>query len=289
MSTKRKLLVILYTGREGSSAIIETMRNSNEVYVPVFETFDEYMFSGKFPSTSLLSILSNIEVLKNTNDNFEPFYSDLYKESFTICFKWRPWGESNILDELSKIYDLHVILLARRNAIEHSLRHLASRLIYEKLPQHLQMITSPDLHLQFLKFDKHEKYNELITVINDIRIDILEDELMNALIDYCDSKIHLFDQHIFDKNDRKTKLIFFEDFVLNNNKIYADILNFINIEPFFIKKTYEKSDFILSNSINNYQRIFENKRMNEINKNYLERLYWSDLEERSKQSLDGLV
>jgi len=277
MKNKRKLLVILYTGREGSSAIIETMRNSSEVYVPVFETFDEYMFSGKFPSESLLSILSNIEALKNTNDNFEPFYSDLYEESFTICFKWRPWGEQNILDELSKIYDLHVILLARRNAIEHSLRHLASRLIYEKLQPHLQMIVSPDLHLQFLKFDNHEKYYELISVINDIKIDILEDELIDLMKDYCDSKIHLFDQHIFGKADRKTKLIFFEDFVLDNNKIYADIFNFINIQSFLIKKTYEKSDFILSNSINDWQQIIENKKMNEINKIYLERLCRVDL------------
>jgi len=272
METKRKLLIILYTGREGSSAIIETMRNSNEVYVPVFEIFDEYMFSVKFPNENLLSILSNIDELKNINDNFEPFYSDVYKESFTICFKWRPWGEQNILEELSKIYDLYVILLARRNAIEHSLRHLASRLIYEQLPPHLQMITSPDLHLQFLKFDKHEKYHELITVINDIKIDILEDELINVVKNYCDSKINLFDQYILNNSDGKAKLIFFEDFVLDNNKIYSEIVDFIHIESFLIKKTYAKSDFILSSSINNYQNIIENKRMNEINKIYLERL-----------------
>jgi hypothetical protein len=75
------------------------------------------------------------------------------------------------LTELADQFDLHVIFLTRKSAIAHTLRHIASKQIFEKLPSNLKNIINRDLHLQFLKFDNHEMYPQLIDEINKIKIE----------------------------------------------------------------------------------------------------------------------
>lgn len=267
--TKRKLLIILYTGREGSSAIVEGLRNSNEVYVPVFEEFDEYLYNEKFPNINLLSSLSNIERLKDTSNVLWPFYADIIKNSYVICFKWRPWGDVNILNDLADIYDLRVIFLTRKSAIAHTLRHLASGLIYDKLPAELQAFTNRDLHLQFLKFDKNENYPVLISAIDNIRIDVSYNAVRDVVTEYTDSKITLFDTYIRNKNKYKSKVLFFEDFTKNPIDVFSNIATFIEIKNFDVKKYYEKSDLDISVLINNYREIIDDLYLRTINEKYI--------------------
>ena len=267
MIKKRKLLLILYQGREASSAIINGLQHSNQVYVPVFEDFDEYLFGSKFPGEDIGQVLLYIEEVKDSKQQFNKFNKNFISDDYVICFKWRKWGDVRILEKLSEKYDLHIIILVRRFAFKHSIRDLSSKLIYDKLPPDMQVVIGEDLHLQFLK-DRSD-YVRFLKEINETRVRIPLERLREHTSHYCNYKKQLLEDFSKVKSKASGMILFFEDYSNDEIKVHEEIAKFIKINKYNITREYFKTEIKISQIVENFNDLLIDPETLSINADYL--------------------
>lgn len=106
--------LITYSGRVGSTALIDHLKLVPNVVVPVFEELD-------FWSLEANDELGRINHA-NIHDNVAGIYSDdrdgRPASSFSVGFKWRVWGDMAALASVLKRHDVLVFNLTRADIIE---------------------------------------------------------------------------------------------------------------------------------------------------------------------------
>ena len=121
-----KNFLIAYTGREGSSAIINLLGKQTGVVVPLFEDLDKQNFqkffepeeiaavldyvygTGKYDPTEIRRLISSKNSSSSVRDKSHPFM---------VGFKWRPFEETRAATALRQ-HDVTVGYLYRRDFLE---------------------------------------------------------------------------------------------------------------------------------------------------------------------------
>lgn len=125
--------VVIYSSREGSSAIIETLSTFDDISVPVFEEFDEYWVRKFYGDKDNISEMSRM--LKN--DAFDlghdyarraiPSIGAAKPNARCVGFKWRPFGDLDRTLDMFKENNVKVFLLFRRDVLEQCCSHFVTR------------------------------------------------------------------------------------------------------------------------------------------------------------------
>ncbi len=114
--------VILYNGREGSSAIINSLSGQPCITVPLMEELDSYIYSEKFKARDLPDTLDTIF---STGKYAPADMVDTHLQRSTsksdapsVGFKWRLFGDLNKIAEVFVKHNVTVYSLFRKNFID---------------------------------------------------------------------------------------------------------------------------------------------------------------------------
>lgn len=118
--------IILYTSREGSSAIVNALSTHPDIAVPLFEEFDEFWLK-KFDLN--VDIADEIDHVLATNQfrldhdyGRQRFLGDAAggdgSDAESIGFKWRWHGDMDRIAKVLKKHDVTLFLLFRRDLLE---------------------------------------------------------------------------------------------------------------------------------------------------------------------------
>lgn len=114
--------VILYNGREGSSAIINTLSGQNGIYVPLFEDLDRYQFLKRFKARDIPATLKDIfstgAYPNKSKDSTNLQYVEDKTPVETIGFKWRIYGDTVKIGQIFTDNNVTVYLLSRREFLD---------------------------------------------------------------------------------------------------------------------------------------------------------------------------
>lgn len=127
MSGAPRSFVVLYAGREGSSALIEHLRGHDDIYIAGFEHLDRHSLLDHFdnPNAEIAALLDAAVQRGEMPDR--PLK---YAGEPVIGFKWRPFGGDEATEVLRR-NGTQVVFLIRRDAMDRALSMVSS-------PQHLQ-------------------------------------------------------------------------------------------------------------------------------------------------------
>jgi hypothetical protein len=118
--------VILFSGREGSSAIVSHLRRHPRIAVPIFENLDGYKVEQEVAPERrqhLPAALRRIFRSGRYNPGFfaEGSGKEIPPREQRIAFKWRPWCLDALVAGAFAAEDAGVFLLSRRDLLNQSL------------------------------------------------------------------------------------------------------------------------------------------------------------------------
>jgi hypothetical protein len=128
--------VILFAGREGSSAIISMMSAQARVHVPVWEDLDPHRLEGG--PDRLLAVMDQV-FAEGRWDGARYARNRLAMRARApvpagvrhVGFKWRPWGDAGAVAALFRRHRVVVFLLHRRDVVE---KAASSYLTFHAMP-----------------------------------------------------------------------------------------------------------------------------------------------------------
>jgi hypothetical protein len=112
--------VIIYSGRTGSSPIVNILARQPGLCVPVFENLD-HRFIGKERATRIAEILDEVFVTGRLEGVELPPHLPRFPADETprsIGFKWRPYGDWARVCEVFRRHDVMLFVLSRRDFVE---------------------------------------------------------------------------------------------------------------------------------------------------------------------------
>lgn len=139
--------MILYTSREGSTAIINALSGQAGIHVPLVEELDWYRFEKDHKFNDIYNTLDQVfhtgeysEIDNSTNllQNTPP------QDRQSLGFKWRIFGNTKRIAKIFREHNVTVYILTRRNLLE----HVASSYIH-KYGNDLQSDVDMPLYPQF--------------------------------------------------------------------------------------------------------------------------------------------
>jgi len=119
MSELQKNFIILYNGREGSSAIVSALSAQKGVNVPLFEHLDKYNFeltnTPKDYPQALDDVFSTGVYSGPNKNSHEMKPQDPGERVLTTGFKWRIAGDIRDVAKIMRKHNVTVFLLLRRD------------------------------------------------------------------------------------------------------------------------------------------------------------------------------
>lgn len=133
----KKAMVIAYTGREGSSAIVSSLKRHPAINVPVFEHMD-YRNARNYGADA-----HNVSVGVKKLINGAQFSEDIFSEKkgserrerndAVVAFKWRMWGDNENLVGQLRSEDVIFINLLRKDFLNLGLSNYLTRRVNNKV------------------------------------------------------------------------------------------------------------------------------------------------------------
>ena len=123
MSQRAKTFVIIYSGRTGSSPIVNILARQPGICVPVFENLDS-RFIGQERAAEVPAILDRVLSTGRLEGAKLPEHLPRWPGDETpaaIGFKWRPWGGEGVWDQIFDVFRRHEVVLfvlSRRDFVE---------------------------------------------------------------------------------------------------------------------------------------------------------------------------
>ena len=112
--------VIIYSGRTGSSPIVNILARQPGLCVPVFENLD-HRFVGKERAPEIAAILDEVLTTGRLAGADLPAHLPRFPEGEvprSIGFKWRPYGDWARVCEVFRRHDVMLFVLSRRDFVE---------------------------------------------------------------------------------------------------------------------------------------------------------------------------
>lgn len=117
---ERSNFIILYNGREGSSAIVSMLSAQKSVHVPLFEDLDRYTFSVTNPDDQVSVVMD--QVFRTGQFPIKRSHFWLYPSEWqpgdVIGFKFRPNIPAEELANVLRANNARVFVLSRRDFME---------------------------------------------------------------------------------------------------------------------------------------------------------------------------
>lgn len=112
--------VIIYSGRTGSSPIVNILARQPGLCVPVFENLD-HRFIGRERAPEIAAILDGVFATGRLEGAELPVHMPRFPEGEVpqaIGFKWRPYGDWARVCEVFRRHDVMLFVLSRRDFVE---------------------------------------------------------------------------------------------------------------------------------------------------------------------------
>lgn len=232
-----KNLVIIYSGREGSSAIVSSLGKHSEVEVPIFENMDFLNVKNKFGKDVFSKAHVAIGNLLSGLDFDDKIFDERKEEvslKKSVVFKWRPWGDMEKVSEALKENETLVVSLARRDVVNHALsKYFTNRVVGEG-----KGFFHPQFHVNKLKSEERDKYIEDLRK-SDFSVEV--DKYIDDLRAYVDAKESMAEKvDVIRKSGVNVKELFYEDFLENKRDFLEELLEDLGLE---YEGGVDKSDF----------------------------------------------
>jgi hypothetical protein len=213
--------VILYCGREGSSAIIKAFANGTDVATPVTEEFDRYQCAGvdenKVP-TILRHMLATARFSTNVDRAFDQLPTTVSPPAPAVGFKWRIWGAPENIAEVLRDYDVVVFELLRSDIVNLALSlYLTTHVLpFQKNHRFAKIFEDPNpqFRIRWLAKDDQE---EVIRFIRSREFAVDLKQLVPIMEEYVASRQQLRQRYValFKTCRLDVHTLYYEDFLAN--------------------------------------------------------------------------
>lgn len=239
-----KNVVIIYSGREGSSAIVSSLGKHSQISLPIFEHMDYANVKQRFGRDAF----DKVDVALNNLLSGYGFGDSIFEEkpggirsNKHIVFKWRPWGDMVKVAEKFREHDVLVLSLARKDVVNHALsKYFTNRVISEG-----KGVFHPQFHVKKLDPEEREAYIKKLRE-SDFSVDV--DKYVEDLESYVSAKEAMC-KKVFTLEEAgvEVKHVFYEDFLSDNVRFLGGVLDALGLE---CEESVSNSDFVKVNRDN---------------------------------------
>ncbi|MBX6376409.1 MAG: hypothetical protein IRZ13_19550, partial [Acetobacteraceae bacterium] len=153
-STGLRHFALLFSEREGSSAMIDSLGRHPQIVVPFFESLDHYIIREKVPEAQWPALPAVIGRVLRSGRYASSYFAEAGAEpdeaptNRHVAFKWRPWGDASRIGPVLAQHGAGAYLLMRRSMLNWCLslyftNHVAKQLTDIEIHRHPQFqITS---------------------------------------------------------------------------------------------------------------------------------------------------
>lgn len=233
-------MIIVYSGREGSSAIVSSLGKHSQVSVPIFEDMDYRNIKSRFGVEGTNSIhigLGNLLRGVELNDNVFKVM-DTRDSSANVVFKWRPCGDLDKVCEVLVALETIIISLARRDLVNFCISKYFTNVVLGD--------GAAVYHPQFDVMKMSERRRE--ERLNELRgraFNIDVDRFVELMQDTVESKVLLQSKaEYMEKKGVSVKYVFYEDFLNDKRAFLTTLLSEIGLE---FEGVVTKSNFVKVN------------------------------------------
>lgn len=224
-----KNLCIVYNGREGSTAIVDSLSRHSFVLVPVVEHMDRRNVIKNFGKKFVSNIGAGIQKLILTGDYNSDLF-DLHQGDFTplsksVVFKWRPFGDVMNLGDVFLKTDTSVFCLARRDLVNLGLSKYYNNRVLSKGGKKQN---HPQFDVKKMSQDERERYIDSLRS-NKFAVDV--DDFISDIKSYMDEKKALFGKMDLLKScGVNVGYGYYEDFLNNKDDFLKNLLGLVDLE-----------------------------------------------------------
>jgi hypothetical protein len=212
--------VILYCGREGSSAIIKAFASRTDIAIPIVEDFDQYQCAGVDENDVpiiLRRMLATAQFSTNVNRAVDRFTAVLPNLP-AVGFKWRIWGDPGRIAEIFRDHDVVVFELLRSDIINLALSlYLTTHVLpLEQDHRFAQILSDPNPQFRIRWLEQSDQ-KEVISFIRSREFPVDPKRLIPILEQYVASRLEIRQRYIelFKSYRLEVHTLYYEDFLAN--------------------------------------------------------------------------
>lgn len=222
--------VILYTAREGSTAIVDALSRHPEISVPILEELDRFWISKFYGSVDLGRVMGRI-FRENTFDlgddwGFRKFISENKRDRPVACvgFKWRPHGKTREMRRIFREHSVTVFFLCRRDLDE-----LAASLFFSQTVAARGRARSSHAQFEYSTLSEDERaiyrkaFESEPVTLNPLKIWLimLKRTLKAGYLRYL--------VRDFRRSGIRARIIHYEDFLATPDRFFDDVLGAVGV------------------------------------------------------------
>ncbi len=235
-----KSMVIVYSGREGSSAIVSCLGKHSRINVPIFEDLDYANVKKRFGKAGVDNIhvaLANVLKGIEFNDGVIEPVARKSAES-RVVFKWRPFGSIEKICDVFVDSGTVVAALARKDFLNYCI----SRYYTDVILSEQSAIYHPQFELMKMSpSQRKSRIEELRSRSFSVDVESFV-EIMQSVIERK-VKIQSVTRQM-DRNGVVVKHVFYEDFLQNKRGFLTALLAEMDLE---FEEVVTESNFVKVN------------------------------------------
>jgi hypothetical protein len=239
--------VIVYSGREGSSAIIKAFADRTDIAIPVIEEFDQYQcaeIADEDVPIILRNMLKTSYFSKSANRRVEQASQGALPDTRAVGFKWRIWGKAERIAEVLRDHDVVVFELLRSDIMNLALSLYLTTYVLplEQEPRFARILRDPNPQFRIRRLEPHQQ-EEVISLIRSCKFSVDPARFTAIMQDYLASKRLIRQQYIgwFETCRLNVHTLFYEDFLSDAAGFLSRVATLIGTtidpgrEPFYPK------------------------------------------------------
>jgi hypothetical protein len=211
--------IIVYSGREGSSAIIRAFANRTDIAIPVIEEFDEYQCIGMDKGAVPIILHRMFTTARFSADAHVPPVPAVpvpSQEKRSVGFKWRIWGEPERIAEVLREHDVFVFELLRSDILNVALSLYLTTYVLplEQEARFAAILTDPNPQFRIRWLERREQ-DEVIGFIRSREFSVDVARLVAIMKQYAASKQVIRSRYIelFETFRLDVQTLYYEDFL----------------------------------------------------------------------------
>lgn len=239
--------VILYTGREGSSAIIKAFADRQDIIVPVMEDFDPYacadLVEGDVPAI-LNHMLGTARFSKGADHQVTRPPAGTLPRPPAVGFKWRIWGDATRIAEVFREHGVVVFELLRHDIVNLALSLYLTNFVLplEQLCRFPEIIHDPNPQFR-TRWLERAAQEEVIKFIRSREFAVDLHKFIKLMEGYAAGRQHIRTKYVdvFRAAGLEVHTSFYEDFLTNPTMFLSRMAELLSIkidpnrEPYYRK------------------------------------------------------
>jgi hypothetical protein len=218
--------VILYCGREGSSAIIKAFANRTDIKIPVVEEFDRYQCPGLDENdvpVILRRMLATGQFSTVVDRSVDRSSDTALRDTPAVGFKWRMWGDAERIAEVLRDHNVVVFELLRSDILNLALSLYLTTYVLpiEQSHRFTQILTDPNPQFRIRRLEQSDQ-EEVISFIRSREFSVDLERLIPIMERYAATRLQIRRRYIdlFETCRLEVRTLYYEDFL-------ADVFAFL--------------------------------------------------------------